>query len=92
MLDATAGRKSRNKQGPPAPYVEKGSKKGKAVEEEKPLSRRQNKKAKVLAANGGVKPSVAKAKGKKRAREVASDDEAYGQDSDDDEGLAAARQ
>lgn len=56
------------------------------------MSRRQSKKAKILAANGGVKPSAAKAKGKKRARDVGSDDEAFGQDSDNDEGLYKARQ
>ena len=102
---ARSGRKARNKQPAPQPYVERkkwgGSStaksqpyEGEEDEKKKPLSRRQNKKAKILAANGGVKPASVKAKGKKRARDAGSDDEGgNGQDSDeDDEGLAAARQ
>ena len=106
------GRKARNKQAPPTAFEDRkeraAGKKGASSGSNSavvadgsdakaaPFSRRQNKKAKILAATGGTslngkgkgKQALAKGKGKKRAREDGSDAE---DDEGEDEGLTAAR-
>jgi hypothetical protein len=111
LLPRLTGRKARNKQAPPTAFEDrkeraagkKGASSSKGVAaadggdaKAAPFSRRQNKKAKILAATGGTsltgkgkgKQALAKGKGKKRAREDGSDAE---DDEGEDEGLTAAR-
>lgn len=111
-LPDRTGRKARNKQAPPTAFKDRkeraagkkgassGSKSAVAADggdaKPAPFSRRQNKKAKILAATGGTsvngkgkgKQALAKGKGKKRAREDGSDAE---DDEGEDEGLTAGR-
>jgi len=99
------GRKSRNKQAAPAPYVERRSwgKKSSsdattaaAAAVEEPQGRRALKRAKIAAATGGASGGKgaagkkAPSKGKKRARE-GSDDEGADVDDNDEDILAKAR-
>lgn len=73
----SAGRKSRNKQPAPEPFVEPGSKgKGKAKQQDAPvMGRRALRRARLAEANGGKLPKAGKKQGSRKAADSDDEDE-----------------
>lgn len=72
-----AGRKSRNKQPAPEPFVEPGSKgKGKGKQQDAPIEgRRALKRARIAAANGGKVPKTGRKQNGRKGADSDDDDE-----------------